>query len=121
VRCYSALMKCNQLGQTTIYNRESERLIVVGQMLALDSQYQTFSCERRNTQSELSSYLIISTMMMITGSRMISPTSTATTAAIVMDPPPDTKMTLCYKTHILFSKFFLVFTVKNSISPVVSD
>ena len=80
-----------QLGQTTIYNCESECLIVVGQMLPLDSQYQIFSCERWNTQNELSSYLIISTMMMITGSRMISPTSTTTTAAIVTDPPPDTK------------------------------
>jgi len=60
-------------------------------VLALDSQYQIVSCERwMNTQSELSSYLIISTVMMITGSRMISPTSTPATAAIVMDPPPDT-------------------------------
>ena len=65
-------------------------------VLVLDSQYQIVSCERwmEIHKSELSSYLIISTMMMITGSRMISPTSTTATAAIVMDPPPDTNTVL---------------------------
>ena len=43
-------------------------------------------------------YLIISTMMMITGSRMISSTSTTATAAIMMDPSPDTKTVLHCKT-----------------------
>jgi len=76
-----------QLCRSIIYNYESD----CGQALVLNSQYQIVSCERWNTQSELSSYLIISTMMMITGSRMISPTNTTATAAIVMDPPPDTK------------------------------
>ena len=92
VRCYNALVKCNQLGQTTY---ESKYLMVVGLCL-----YWILSTKLLvvkvgwNTQSELSSYLIVSTMMMITGSRMISPTSTTTTAAIVMDPPSDTKTIL---------------------------
>jgi len=83
-----------QLGQTTIYNYESKYLMVVGQMLVYGFSVKIFSCERWNTQSELSSYLIISTMMTITGSGMISPTSTTATAAIVMDPPTDTKTVL---------------------------
>jgi len=59
-----------------------------------------------NTHSEVNSHFII-IRIMITGSRMISPTSTTVTAAIVMDTPPDIKAVLHCKTHIPFSTFSL--------------